>query len=55
MVSIDAVLQDLVEQLNDVLQPNLLSYLHQVLAADTPKLRVVQQQISELGALLHKI
>ena len=54
MIPLDVV-QQLREEPDIRLEPNLLTDLHQVLPSHTAVLRVVQQQIRQLTALLDKM
>src|SRR5271154_5162056 len=56
MVALDAVVENFAQQPDIVFQPNSFSHLYQVfLAHPRTEVRIVEQEVSEFGALLDQI
>ena len=54
-MAIDARREDLEERVDVLLQPDALAHLGEVLLPHAPVLRVVQEQVGQLPALLHEV
>ena len=56
MIAIHSVLEHLIEQFDIVFQANVLAhFVEMLLAHSLAKLGIVQQQVGQLGALLHQV
>src|SRR5712691_8734044 len=55
LVAVGEIVKQTREECDVVLQPDALAGFDQVLAADAPDIRVVENQIAQLGALLDKV
>ena len=54
-MALDAVLEDLHQPVDVGLEADAVAHFHEVLAAHLAVLGVVEQEVGELGALLHKV